>query len=99
MFRQNFFQSTEADDRSKGEGWQTPKKKVWMAGEVRMEELLAKVAVETNVWTRSKCRRCQTNITPVLQGKHVQAVSTKSGSSWSESSSPGEGEDKVLDHA
>ena len=41
---------------------------------------------ETNVWTRSKRRRCQTNILSVLQGTHMQGVSTKSGRSWSESS-------------
>ena len=70
--------------------WQTQKKKGWMAGQVRMEELLAKAVTidcrkewycrffsETNVWTRSKCRRCQTNIPSVLQGTHLQAVSTK----------------------
>ena len=53
---------------------------------------------ETNVWTRSKCRRCQTNTPSVLQGKHKQAVSKKGGRSWSESSSSGECEDRVLAH-
>ena len=42
---------------------------------------------ETNVWTRSRCRGCQTNIPSVLQDQHMQAVSTKSGRSWSESAS------------
>ena len=32
---------------------------------------------KTNVWTRSKRRRCETNISSVLQGKYKQAVSTK----------------------
>ena len=32
----------EIDDRSKGEGWQTQRKRDWMAGQVRMEQLLAK---------------------------------------------------------
>ena len=36
----------------------------------------AATARRQNVWTRSKCRRCQTK-PPVLQGKHMQAVSTK----------------------
>ena len=35
---------------------------------------------------------CQTGIPSVLQGEHMQAVSTKSGRSWSESSSSGDGE-------
>ena len=34
----------EADDRLKGEEWQTQKKRGWMAGQVRMEELLAKAS-------------------------------------------------------
>ena len=67
-----------------------------MAGQVRIEELLAKAVTidgrkewycrfcsETNVWTRSKCRSCQTNIPSVLHGRHQQAVSTKAGrSGW-----------------
>ena len=53
---------------------------------------------ETNVWTRSRCRRCQTNIPSVLQDQHMQAVSTKSGRSWSESAPSGEGDQKVLAH-
>ena len=79
---------------SKGEGWQTQKKRGWMAWQVRMEELHAKAVTidgrkewscrfcsETNVWTRSKCRRCQTNVPSVLQGKYKQAVSIKAGGS------------------
>ena len=50
------------------------------------------------MWTRSKCRRCQTHIPFVLQGKYKEAVSTKAGRSSSESSSSGECEDKVLAH-
>ena len=37
----NFLHSMGADDCSKGEGWQTQRKKGWMAGQMRMEELLA----------------------------------------------------------
>ena len=40
----------------------------------------------------------QTGTPSVLQGKHLQAVATKSSRSWSESSSSGEGDDKVVDH-
>ena len=32
----------------------------------------------------------------MLEGKHMQAVSTQSGHTWSETSSSGEGDDKVL---
>ena len=74
-----------------------------------MEEILAKAVTiddrkewyclfcsDTHVWTRSKCRRCQTQIPSVVQGRHKQAVSNKGGRSWSEWSSSGECEDKVL---
>ena len=74
-----------ADDRPKGEE---------MAGQVRMEELLAKavsidgrkewhcrVSSEMNVWTRSQCQRCQTNILTVLQGnKQADCINQE----WSE---------------
>ena len=79
-----------------------------MAGQVRKEELLAKavtidgrkewccrVCSETNSWTKSKCRRCKTGIPFVLQGRHMQTVSTKSARSLSESSSR-DGEENVL---
>ena len=69
------------------EGWQ-PQKKGSMAGQARMEELLAKAVTvdgrkewycrfcsETDVWTTSECLRCQTNIPSLLQGRHKQAVS------------------------
>ena len=49
-----------------------------------------------NVWTRSKRRKCQADIPSVLQVKYKQAVSTKMGRSWSESSSSGECENTVL---
>ena len=64
-FRRNFFQSTGADDRSKGDGFQTQMSKGCMAGHVWKEELLAKAITsdgrkkwcchfysETNVWMR-----------------------------------------------
>ena len=67
QFRRFFIQSMGADDRSKGE-------------EFRMEKILAEAVTvdgrqewycrycsETNVWTRSKCRRCQTKIPAALQ--------------------------------
>ena len=76
-----------------------------------MEEILAKAVTiddrkewycrfcsDANVWTRSKCRRCQTTISSVVQGKRTQVVSNRGGRSWSEWSSSGECEDKVLAH-
>ena len=79
-----------ADDRSKGDGFQMEKRKGDMAGDVRNEELLAKSITidgrkewycrfcsERNVWTRPECRRCKTSIPSVLQGKDMQAVSTR----------------------
>ena len=50
------------------------------------------------MWTRSKCRRCQTDIPSVLQGKSKQADLTKAGAKSSDSFSSGECEDKVLAH-
>ena len=71
------------------------KKKGYMAGQVRKDELLAKrVAIggrrewcdrfcsETNVWTKAKCRRCKTDIPAGLHGKHLQAVSTRNWHSF-----------------
>ena len=71
-----------------------------MSGQVREDGVLAKAVVidgrkewycrsgsETNVWTKTKCRRCKTDIPSGLQGKPLQAVSTKRGRSWSASSS------------
>ena len=49
----------------------------------------------TFVWTRSKCHRSPTGIPSVFESEHIQAMSSKSRS-WSESSSSGDGEDKVL---
>ena len=78
-------------------------RKEWVGKRPRMEDLLAEAVTidgrmewycrfcsETNVWTRSMCRRYQTSIPSVLQGKYKQAVSTKVRRSWSESSSSGE---------
>ena len=75
----DFLQSMGADDLSEGEGWQMLKK--WM------EELLAKAITidgrkewccrfcsETNVWTRSKCRRCQTNFPSVRKYEQAGSV-------------------------
>ena len=50
------------------------------------KEWYCRFCSETNVWTRSKCRRCQTHIPFVLQGKYKEAVSTKACRSRSESS-------------
>ena len=82
--------------------------RVTWPGDVRKEEPLAQAITvdgckesycrfcsERNVWTRLECRRCKTAIPSVLQGKDMQA-STKSGRSWSEWSSSGDGEDEVL---
>ena len=57
------------------------KRRGWMASQARMEEILAKAVIidgreewycwycsETNMWTRSKCRRCQT-IIPIEKPK------------------------------
>ena len=83
------------------------RERVFMAGQVRKDELLARATVigrkewycrfcsEANVWTRSKCRRCKTDIPSVFQGKHMQAVSSKICCIWSASSS-GDGEDQML---
>ena len=101
-------QSMGADDRSKGDGFLSQKRKGYMAGQVRKWELVAEAVTidgrkerhcrfcsETKVWTRSKRRRCTTGIPSVLQGKNMQAVSTKNGRRWSELSPSGDGEDKV----
>ena len=76
------------------------------------EQLLAKVAttdglkewycrfcLETHVWWTSRSvGGVQQTFRQFLQGESKQAVSTKIGESWSESSSSGECEDKVLAH-
>ena len=93
------------------DGFQAQKRKGYVAGHVRKEELLASAITidgrkewfyrfcsETNVWTRPTCRRCQTGIPSVLQAKHMQAMSTKSGRCWSASSPLGDREDQMLAH-
>ena len=90
QFRRNYLQSMGADDRPKGDGFQMQKRKGYMAGHVRKEELLAKAVTidgrikwycdfcsDTNVWPRPECRRCKTAIKSLLQGKDMQAVSTR----------------------
>ena len=59
------------------------------------KEWYGRFCSETIVWKRSRCRRCQTNIPSVLQGKRRQAVSAVAGRCSSDSSSSGGGEDKV----
>ena len=91
----NFLQSVGADDRSKGDGWQTQKKRGWMAGQVRMKDPRARAVStdgrkewccrscsETNVWPRSKGRRCQTNIPFVLKGELQAGCFDQGGSVW-----------------
>ena len=69
----NFLQSMEADHRSKGEGWQTQKKRRFVAGQVRMEELLAK-AVTIDARKEWYCRVCsETNEHSVSVAREVQA--------------------------
>ena len=62
----------EADDRTKGDGFQTQNRKGFRAGQVRDDELLVAAFVingrkewyrqffsETSVWSRAKCRKCR----------------------------------------
>ena len=58
------------------------------------QEWFCRSCLETDVWSRSTCRRCQTGIPRCKVD--IQAVSSKSGRSWSESSSSGDGEEGVL---
>ena len=81
-----FLQSMGADDGSKGDGFQRQKRKGCMVGYVRKKLLAKAINIDgrtewhclfcsvTNVWTRSKTRRCKTGIPSVLQGKQLQAV-------------------------
>ena len=64
----NFFQSTVADDRSNGEGWQTQRRKGWLSGQLRADKILAEAITidggkewycrfcsESNMWTSRRC--------------------------------------------
>ena len=69
----NCFQSTEADDCSNGDGWQTQRRKEWLSGQLLADKIRAeditiddghedgycRFCSETNVWTRWRCRRVQ----------------------------------------
>ena len=79
-------------------------KKGFVSGQVEKDEPLARTIVidarsewycrfcsGTNVWTGSKCRRCKTDIPSVVHSILLQAVSSKTGRSWSASSSAGAG--------
>ena len=82
----------------------TVRKEGWMAVQVRLEEILAKAVTidggrdcwycrycsETNVWTRSQCRRCQTNFPCKASTGRLHQP---------RASSSGECEDKVCWHA
>ena len=91
------------------DGFQTQKNKSWVSGQVRAERVLAeaitidgrkewtcKFSLESNVWTRWRCRRCYHNIPASLYGNPKQAIAAKSGD-WStgSSGSSGEGERKA----
>ena len=78
-----------------------------MAGQVGKEELFGRAITidgrkewyclfcsDTNVWTRSRCARL--GFRQVLHAEHMQAVSSKSGRSWSASSSSGDGLHQML---
>ena len=79
-----------------------------MAGQTRREESLANAITidrqkngavvcvrKTYVWSRSRCRRCQTGMPASLQSKHMRVRSPKK-TSWSESSSSRHGVNKIL---
>ena len=79
-----------ADDRSEGDGFQTQKREG-----LRKDDILARAIVidGRKEWVLpllfgDEClgRRCKTDIPPVLQGKHTQAVLSTTGRRWSASS-------------
>ena len=89
-----FVYNERADDSTKEDRFQTQKGKGFMAGQVCKDERLAKTVVtdcrkkwcccfcsENNVWSIAMCRRYKTDIPTGLNGKHLQAVSTRNGRS------------------
>ena len=56
------------------------------------KEWTCKFCSESNVWTRWRCRRCESNIPTGLYGKYRRAIAAKSGE-WSTGSSTSSGEE------
>ena len=82
------------------DGYQTQRRSSWVLVKDRAERVLAdaitidgrkewtcKLCSETNVWTRWRCRRCFSNISAGLQGKHKKDAFGKSKGWYSGSSS------------
>ena len=87
------------------DGFQTQRTGSLIRGRERAEKVLAdaisidgrkewtcKFCLESNVWTRWRCRRCNTNIPAGLRGKYRKATAARTGE-WSTGSSTSSGEE------
>ena len=102
QFCRHFLQTVEADDRTKGSGFHTQKREGFMSGQVRKTKCWLKLwslmagrsciaasALKSTSVQEPSVGDANTDIPARLRGKHLQAVSTRHGRSWSASSSSG----------